>query len=125
MNDCEQVMFGFTKQLSLNAVTVIALCGLLFKTDALYCRNGVDNSVGYVYYTKRCTESQPACFQSVKCSQIGDTYYRDYDWECIDKGQCSNVTGKSIAHYEGIKGMIQSPIVQSLCYALLGQTKPC
>jgi len=98
-------MFCFTKKLFLSAVTIFTLYGLVLKTDALYCRDGIENSVGFVFRSRICTESQPACFGSVKCSIIGDTNYKDYEWDCIDKGQCSNGTGTSFAHYKGIKGI--------------------
>ena len=116
-------MFCATKKLFLNAVTIFTLCGLVLKTDALFCREGNENSAGFIFWRKKCTESQPACFGSVKCFTIGETNYQNYEWNCIDKGQCSNGTGKSFAHYKGIKGMIQSVVVQSLCFALHGQTE--
>ena len=113
-------MFELSRNLATAAIVCLALCGLVTKLDALRCRDGIENSIGYVYSTDTCAASQTACFQSVKCYKIGDVAYKDYNWACIEGSKCSNSTGKYIASYKGVKG--RSQISQLRRVALLGQT---
>ena len=97
-------MFG-TRVGSASVFILLLTCfGLIAEYDALRCRDGIENSVGYIYSSKQCKAGETACFQSVKCTKIGDTDYTDYKWTCIDGNQCSNSTGKYIARYKGVKG---------------------
>ena len=88
------MIFGFV---------VVFICCFSY-ADSLWCRNGIENSVAYVYWQKRCGTNETACFQSVKCTKIGDTPYRNYEWRCINGRTCSNNTGKWIGRYDNIKG---------------------
>ena len=74
------------------------------------CRDGIQNSVGYIYHPAQyCgvnTNNTKACFQSLKCTSIGDTHYKDYEWRCFERKKCQNGTdGKWTARYDGVKGI--------------------
>ena len=83
---------------------VVLICFISY-ADSLWCRNGIENSVAYIYWEKRCGTNETACFQSVKCTKIGDTPYTDYEWRCVNRKTCSNSTGKWIGRYDNIKGI--------------------
>ena len=74
--------------------------------DSLWCRNGIETSVAYIYWEKKCSPKETACFNSAKCTKIGDEDYKDYEWRCISGRSCSNVTGEWIGYYQNIKGRV-------------------
>ena len=98
-------MLDLSNRLLALAIVVFVFSGLGNQVSALSCRDGIENSVGYVYWSQKCSAGETACFQSVKCTKIGDTPYTDYQWNCIDGKLCSNSTGKSVATYNGVKGI--------------------
>ena len=112
-----RAMYHIRRGLVSVTVLVLTCFGQIAELDALRCRSGMQNSVGYIYSSKPCKAGETACFQSVKCTKIGDTDYTDYKWTCIDGNQCSNSTGKYIARYNGIKGRsLISPCLPVIAY---------
>ena len=83
---------------------------LAASTTGFRCRDGIKNSVGHVWrvgqYCGDNVNKTKACFQSLKCTKIGDTPYKDYEWRCFERKNCQNGTdGKSYGRYSGIRGI--------------------
>ena len=94
----------------------ISVSGVLFitvllaaSTNGFRCRDGIENSVGYIWSSNYCGDNvnkTKACFQSLKCTSIGDTDYKDYEWRCFERKNCQNGTdGKSYGRYKGTRGI--------------------
>ena len=94
----------------IDVLGVLLITVLLVKsTIGFRCRDGIENSVGYIWSSDYCGDNAnqtKACFQSLKCTSIGDTPYKDYEWRCFERKNCQNATdGKSYGTYKGVKGI--------------------
>lgn len=109
---------------------LLTLIAALFIT-ALYaapnqgfrCRVGHDDSMGstgYIYDTKHCGASEPACFQSVHCENIGVTQFKTNKWQCINPQKCErDKEGKLTAKYDGVHGIC---CLENMCNAYKMET---